>query len=78
MVLINIKDLENIVGSTIINKNNNRLHYIEKIIIYKYKDLNHDTIHPLRYRVLDSEEKAIMNGTEEEVLKQLLNFEVIR
>ena len=39
MVLINIKDLENIVGSTIINKNNNRLHYIEKIIIYKYKEI---------------------------------------
>lgn len=72
--LDNIKNASNLVGKMLRNKITNEVHFVEGLFINKYNNSSD----PKRYRFINDRSVAFISGTEEEVLKQLLNFEVLR
>ena len=72
--LDNIKNTFNLVGKMLRNKTTNEVHFVENLHINKY----FNSSDPIRLRFINDQSVAFISGTEEEVLKQLLNFEVLR
>ena len=72
--LDNIKNAFNLVGKMLKNKTTGEVHFLENLHINKY----FNSSVPIRFRFINERMLAFISGTEEEVLKQLLNFEVIR
>ncbi|CAM3409591.1 hypothetical protein [Pseudostreptobacillus hongkongensis] len=72
--LDNIKNSFHLVGKTLRNKTTNEVHFVENLHINKY----FNSSDPIRFRFINDQSVAFISGTKEEVLKQLLNFEVVR
>lgn len=71
--LDNINNILNLVGKMLRNKKSSRTWYVETIFVSRYIN----TFDPTRYCLRDNNNFIILKGTEEEIYKQLLNYEVI-
>ena len=71
--LDNIKNASNLVGKMLRNKTTNEVHFVENLHINKY----FNSSDPIRFRFINERMLVFISGTEQEVLKQLLNFEVL-
>lgn len=75
-----INKVNNLVGKMLRNKKTNEVHYIESILVYKFQNKDFSTgqyTNKVRYKINNSYNRTIVSGMSDDIMIQLLNYEII-